>query len=120
VKILVVDDSKAMRMIVMRHVRQAGFRHYTVEQAGDGAEALDMVRASPFDVVISDWNMPQMNGIELLENLRAEGNKVPFGFVTSEGSPGMKKRAIDTGALFVITKPFTADHFKDVLSGVLQ
>lgn len=119
-KILVVDDSKVMRMIVKRHIRQAGFGHYTVEQAGDGAEALDLVRAGAPDIVISDWNMPQMNGIELLENLRAEGNAVPFGFVTSEGSADMRKRAADTGALFVITKPFTVDHFKDALSKVLQ
>ena len=67
-------------------------------------------------VVLSDWNMPVMTGIELLETLRAEGNDVPLGFVTSESSPEFKDRAFDAGAAFMITKPFTADDFQRVLA----
>jgi two-component system chemotaxis response regulator CheY len=59
--------------------------------------------------------MPEMTGIELLEALRGEGNRVKLGFVTTEGTPEMRARATEAGALFLIAKPFTADQFKDTL-----
>jgi len=119
-KILVVDDSRAMRMIVKRTLRQAGYGDATVEEATDGKEALEALRAGGDlpDLVLTDWNMPNMSGIELLEALK-EGPKVKVGFVTTEGTPEMRQRANDAGALFLITKPFTADHFKEALDPVL-
>ena len=119
-KILVVDDSRAMRMIVKRTLRQAGYGEVTVEEATDGKEALDALRSGGDlpDLVLTDWNMPNMSGIELLEALR-EGPKVKVGFVTTEGTAEMRQRATDAGALFLITKPFTADHFKAALDPVL-
>lgn len=118
-KILVVDDSKAMRMIVRKTLRQAGFGSHTVEEAVDGADALTKIRASTPDLVLCDWNMPEMNGIELLKALRGEGNEVRFGFVTSEGSTDMRQLASDSGALFLISKPFTADVFQSHLTTLL-
>ena len=85
-KILIADDSKVMRQIVLRTMRQAGFGHHDFVEAVDGAEALDKVAAEAPDLVLSDWNMPNKTGIELLNALRGTGNAVPFGFVTSEGS----------------------------------
>jgi two-component system chemotaxis response regulator CheY len=108
-----------MRMIVKRTLRQAGFGDHPIEEAANGKEALDAILASPPDLVLCDWNMPEMNGIELLEELNNTGNSVKFGFVTSEGTPEMRQRAEDAGALFLIAKPFTADTFKDALSAVL-
>jgi two-component system chemotaxis response regulator CheY len=116
VKILIVDDSKAMRSIVRRHVTQAGFDSAEIVEAENGQEALDSVRASRPDVVLSDWNMPIMTGIELLEALRADGIDVPLGFVTSEGSNEFKERAFDAGAAFMIVKPFGADDFTRCLA----
>jgi two-component system chemotaxis response regulator CheY len=113
-KVLVVDDSKAMRLIVMRTLRQAGFS-CEITEAADGKQALATVRADRPDLVLSDWNMPEMTGIELLEALRAEGNDVRLGFVTTEGTAAMRDRAKNAGALFLIAKPFTADHFRDAL-----
>jgi two-component system chemotaxis response regulator CheY len=110
-RVLVVDDSKAMRAIVKRHVEQAGLSGLEFEEAEDGTQALSQIRANPPDVVLSDWNMPNMNGIELLEAMRAEGLTVPFGFVTSESQESYKDRAFDAGALFMIAKPFTAEDF---------
>lgn len=110
-RVLVVDDSKAMRSIVKRHVQQAGIGDVEIEEAEDGAQALAQIRANPPDVVLSDWNMPAMSGIELLEALRAEGLQVPFGFVTSESQADYKDRAFDAGAIFMIAKPFTAEDF---------
>ncbi len=107
--ILVVDDSKAMRMIVKRNLRQAGYGEAEVTEASNGVEALGLIRSNDFDLVLSDWNMPEMSGIELLQATRSEGIKVNFGFVTSEGSPEIRKLAQEHGALFLIVKPFTPD-----------
>jgi two-component system, chemotaxis family, chemotaxis protein CheY len=117
--ILIVDDSKAMRMIVKRTLRQAGFDQNPIEEASSAAEALKMLEAGNCKAVLADWNMPEMTGIEMLEQLRKNGNKVTFGFVTSEGTPEMKQRAMDSGAQFFISKPFTVETFQEQLSGVL-
>lgn len=118
-KILVVDDSKAMRMIVKRTLSKAGIGEHTTVEAENGQEGLDMVASEKPDMVLCDWNMPVMSGIEFLRALRAQGNSVKFGFVTSEGSEGMEDAAAAAGASFVITKPFTPDTFKDRLVPLL-
>jgi two-component system chemotaxis response regulator CheY len=118
IRVLVTDDSRVMRQIVIRTLRQAGY-DWDVREAADGAEALEAVRADEPDVVLSDWNMPNLNGIDLLRRLRAEGFGTPFGFVTSEGSPEMRAQAEAAGALFLIAKPFTPDAFREVIDPVL-
>lgn len=80
---------------------------------------MEAIKASTPDLVLCDWNMPEMNGIDALEALNAEGISVKFGFVTSEGTDEMKDRATAAGAAFFITKPFTADTFKEVLTPVI-
>lgn len=117
--ILVVDDSRVMRQIVIRTLRQAGYDHHDIEQATNGREALEAVLAGAPDIVLCDWNMPEMTGIECLQALRAAGSEVPFGFVTSETSEDMRTLALSNGALFLIAKPFTADSFRDALDGTL-
>lgn len=119
-KILVVDDSRAMRMIVKRTLRQAGFNNIDVVEADNGKTALQAIGADPPQLILCDWNMPEMNGIELLRDLRGKGVGTNFGFVTSEASPEMKNTASAAGAQFLITKPFTADTFKDVLSQFIR
>lgn len=119
-RILIADDSKAMRLIVTRTLRQAGFGGHEIVEATNGREALDIVMAKEPDLVLSDWNMPEMSGIELLNALRAAGKSVRFGFVTSEGSPEMRELAESSGAAFLISKPFTADTFRDALAPVLR
>jgi two-component system chemotaxis response regulator CheY len=117
---LIADDSKAMRMIVVRTLRQAGFSGYAVVEAEDGAAALEIALKKPVDLVLSDWNMPEMTGIEFLRSLRARGCRTPFCFVTSEGSDEMRDQAINSGALGLIAKPFTPEAFADVLSSVVK
>jgi two-component system chemotaxis response regulator CheY len=120
VSILVVDDSKAMRMIVMRTIRQAGFDGHEVTQAENGAAALATIEGGlKPDLVLSDWNMPEMTGIEFLRALRAADMAIPFGFVTSEGTDSMREQATEAGAAFLIAKPFTVDAFKSELARVL-
>lgn len=118
-KILVVDDSKAMRMIVIRNIRQAGYESCEVKEGNNGVEGLAAVKEWSPDLVLSDWNMPEMNGIQFLQQLRAEGNQVKFGFVTSEGTQDMRQLAASSGASFLIAKPFTVDDFKQHLAQVL-
>ncbi len=118
-KVVVADDSRVMRQIVIRTLRQAGYDGHELIEAGNGAEALDLVQSQAPDLVLSDWNMPEMTGIELLRALRAAGHQVPFGFVTSEGTPEMREIAASSGALFLIAKPFTEDTFKEHLDGVI-
>ena len=117
-QILVVDDSRTMRMLVTRTLRQAGFGGHDIVEAGDGLEALEVIRSVGADIVLCDWNMPRMSGLELLQTLRSHGDTRPFGFVTSEGTPAMREIAAKEGAHFVITKPFTAEVFQAVLGGV--
>ena len=119
-KILVADDSRVMRQIVIRTLRQAGFDDHDVVEAENGRDAYEKVGSEQPDLVLSDWNMPKMTGIECLQALRGSGSQVPFGFVTSEGSPEMREKAENAGALFLIAKPFNADTFSDVLDGILS
>jgi two-component system chemotaxis response regulator CheY len=118
-RILIVDDSVAMRMIVTRTLRQAGFVGHDVTEATNGREALVAVENRTPDLVLCDWNMPEMTGLQLLNRLRATGVDVPFVFVTSETTPQMRELACSAGALSLITKPFSADDFETTLGSVL-
>lgn len=115
-KILLVDDSKTMRLIVRRTLREAGFEGHELIEKENGKQALEHIRNDPPGLVLSDWNMPEMTGIELLEQLRKEDNRVKFGFVTSEGSDEIRGRATDGGALFVVVKPFSAEVFRKIMA----
>ena len=128
-QILVVDDSKAMRSIVMRAVRQAGYEAATFVEATNGAEALKLIRASPPALVLADWNMPEMSGIELLKTLRAEGNAIKVGFVTSESDPAMRDIVIiaftafamkgDEARMVGFMGANLGDHFQAAVDNVL-
>lgn len=118
-RILIVDDSKAMRMLIKRTLRQAGFENHVTDDANNGTEALEMVKAAPPELLFLDWNMPDMTGMQVAEELKKAGIKVPFGFVTSEKTPDMQQTAIDAGAVFFIAKPFNAESFQQALSSIL-
>ena len=118
-KILIVDDSKAMRMIVRRSLTQAGIQNVVALEASNGAEALKVIEEQSPDLVLSDWNMPEMKGIDLLKTLRANGRRVPLGFITSESTPEIHQQAVDSGAAFVIVKPFTPAAIELALKPIL-
>ncbi|NTW41283.1 MAG: response regulator [Cellulomonadaceae bacterium] len=117
-RVLVADDSRVMRQIVIRTLRQAGY-DWEITEAPDGAAALEIAKAEDPDLVLSDWNMPEMTGIEMLRAMRREGIDIPLGFVTSEGSTEMREQADAAGALFLIAKPFTAESFRDTIDPFL-
>ena len=119
-KILVVDDSKAMRMIIMRTLKTAGLGGHEFLQAASGAEGLEMVSKESPNLILSDWNMPEMSGIEFLKELRKSGDNTAFGFITSESGAEVSKTAIESGAKFLITKPFTPEKFENTFSPILS
>lgn len=113
-RVLVVDDSRAMRMIIRRELR-TGADIDEVTEAEDAPSALRLLEDDSFDLVISDWNMPGMTGIEFLETLRGKGYDGSFAFITSESGEGTRLRALEAGAAFLLTKPFTgSDLAKEI------
>ena len=119
-KILIADDSRAMRTVIAHMLREAGYRGHTIIEAADGNQALEAVGAQGPELIISDWNMPNLTGIEFLQKLRADGNETPFGFVNTEVSPQMRDLATTSGAAFLIGKPFTAEDFRMALDKYLD
>jgi two-component system, chemotaxis family, chemotaxis protein CheY len=115
VRALIVDDSSVMRKIVERSLRQAGLDALVVVEAGSGAEALELLKGGAVDLILSDINMPVMDGIEFLRQIRAQklAVGVPVVMITTESSEEHVKKAIEAGARGYIRKPFTADQFKE-------
>lgn len=118
-RVMIVDDSKVMRTIVRRMLRHV-IADADVLEASDGQLALAELGTQQVDLILSDWNMPTMTGIELLEQLRAQGTRTRFGFVTSEGTPDMRARAQAAGASFFVSKPFTEEHLDEAIRGVVR
>lgn len=106
-------------MIVQRAIRQAGYRGLMIEEADNGAQALEKLRGQKPLLILSDWNMPEMSGLDLLTKIREEQSHVPFGFITSETSKGIRELAMSSGATFLICKPFTPDDIQVALSPIL-
>lgn len=119
--VLIVDDSAAIRKILQRVLKQAEIPVQQVYEAGDGLEALAMLRSQKVGLVLSDINMPNMDGIELLTQVRAvpEWRDVPFVMVTTEGSQNRVMEAVQLGASAYVRKPFTADQIKEKLAGLI-
>jgi len=111
-KILIVDDFSTMRRIEKNILKHIGFTN--IDEAGDGSEALQKLRAKKYDFIISDWNMPVMEGIELLRAVRADESlkHLPFLMVTAEAEKASVLLAIKEGVSNYIVKPFTEDVIK--------
>jgi two-component system, chemotaxis family, chemotaxis protein CheY len=114
-KVLIVDDSAVMRKIVERALRQGGLDLGEVLEAGNGAEALIAVRKGGLDLILSDINMPVMDGLEFLRNLAAEdlAKGVPVVMITTEGSESRVVEALSAGARGYLRKPFTPEQVKE-------
>ena len=119
-RFLVVDDFSTMRRIVRNLLKELGFSH--VEEAEDGVVALKKLREGNFDFVVSDWNMPNMDGLTLLQNIRSnEALKViPVLMVTAEAKKENIIAAAQAGANGYIVKPFTAATLDEKLNKILQ
>jgi two-component system chemotaxis response regulator CheY len=115
IRTLIVDDSSVMRKIVERSLRQAGLDLLVVHEAGSGTEGLDLLKAKRVDLILSDINMPSMDGLEFLRQIRAQNLApgVPVVMITTESSEEHVKQAILAGAQGYIRKPFTAEQVKE-------
>jgi two-component system chemotaxis response regulator CheY len=113
--VLVVDDSAMMRKVVLRVLKMANVEFEGVLEAGDGAEALALLRANKVDLIMCDINMPVMTGLQLLQQIKDEklAVGVPIVMVTTENSEPQVRQAILAGARGFICKPFTIEHIKN-------
>jgi two-component system chemotaxis response regulator CheY len=122
IRALIVDDSSVMRKIVERSLRQAGIELEKVVEAGNGAEALGVLRDNPVDLILCDINMPVMDGLEFVRQIgtveTAKG--VPIVMITTEGSESYVVQALSAGARGYIRKPFTPDQVKEHVLSVLE
>jgi len=118
-KVLVVDDFPTMRRIIKNLLKQIGFEN--IDEAEDGVQALGKLRGGSYGLVVSDWNMPNMEGIDLLRNVRQEPEPlkdVPFLMVTAEAEKEKVIEAIKAGVDNYIVKPFTAETLKEKLEKI--
>ncbi|MEE2789841.1 MAG: response regulator [Myxococcota bacterium] len=119
-RVLVVDDSRAMRSLIRRTLRQAGFSRHEVVEASDGLEALTMVKENRPHFILADWNMPRLNGLDLLRVLKEAEFDIPVGLITAEHTVEKRREATEAGAKFIIAKPFTVRDFENVLGPFLS
>ena len=120
--VLVVDDSAAIRKILTRVLRQTGMAIQTIHEAGDGQDALALMAQHRIDLVLSDINMPKMDGLQLLGALKAspQWHSIPVVMITTEGGETKVAEAVRLGAAGYVRKPFTADQIKEKLVGLLE
>ena len=121
-QILVVDDSAAIRKILQRVLRQTGMSIGVIHEAGDGQEALEVLKVHKIDLILSDINMPRMDGLQFLAAVRAspERRHVPMVMITTEGGETKVAEAVRLGASGYVRKPFTADQIKEKLAAFLE
>lgn len=119
-KILVVDDFSTMRRIVRNLLVELGFAGNLIQEADDGEAAIAMLKAQPFDMVVTDWNMPNMTGIELLRAIRADAGlkHLPVLMVTAEAKKENIIEAAQAGASGYVVKPFTAATLDEKLKKI--
>jgi two-component system chemotaxis response regulator CheY len=120
IKVLIVDDFASMRRIIKNTLKQIGLKH--VLEADDGTTALAMLKEQKVDLILADWNMPKMSGLELLKKIRKEGalKSIPVLLVTAEAQKENVMEAIQAGVSNYIVKPFTPDSMKQKLEQTLD
>ena len=119
-RILVVDDFATMRKVIKNLLRQTGYQNVT--EAEDGVVALEELRSQKIDFIISDWNMPNMTGIELLRAVRADSelSSLPFLMITAESLKDNVLEAVKAGVSNYIVKPFTAEVLSEKIEKIIE
>lgn len=120
IKILVVDDFSTMRRIIRNLLVDLGFSALSIQEADDGSSAIGMLRTTPFDLVVTDWNMPTMSGIDLLRAIRAEPGlqRTPVLMVTAENNRAQIIAAAEAGVNGYVVKPFSAATLEEKLNRI--
>ncbi len=120
-KVLIVDDSAVMRKIIKKNIADSGMVVSDYIDAGDGKQALDAVSKNDIDLILCDWNMPNMSGLEFVKTLRSLNlpKKIPVIMITTEGSDVKVNEAKESGADGYLTKPFTPDQIRNTLGNYI-
>ena len=120
IDVMIVDDSAAIRKILQRMLGQAGLSLGKILEAGDGVEALQKLKSQTVDLILSDINMPNMDGIQLLSELKlnSEHERIPVIMITTEGGEAKVMEAVQLGASGYVRKPFTSEQIKQKLEGL--
>lgn len=116
---LVVDDSTVMRKVIIAALASMGIPESNITQASDGVEAVELVKSTDFGIVLMDWNMPNMLGIDAVAAIRALGKKTPILMVTTEGERTNVIKAIQTGANNYLVKPFNSEDLREKVEQML-
>jgi len=121
-RVLIVDDSSVMRKIVGRSLRQAGLEVLDILEASNGSEALSLARENSLDLILSDINMPLMDGLEFVRQLRSieAAQRIPVVMITTEAGEGRVVQALSLGASGYIRKPFTPEQIKERVIPLLR
>jgi two-component system chemotaxis response regulator CheY len=119
--ILIVDDSLPMRLVIKRTLKAAGYGSSEMLEAANGQEALELMKNSWVDMVITDYNMPVMDGLEFMKKIKKDDlfKDIPVVIVSTEGNDVKIKGFMDCGAAGYITKPFTPESIRDLITGIL-
>src|ERR1700739_4597575 len=119
--VLIVDDSAAIRKILQRVLRQTDLNLGEIKEAGDGTEAVEILKDRSFGLILSDINMPHMDGLQLRARIREMDHvkNVPVVMITTEGGQGRVMEAVQLGATGYVRKPFTAEQIKEKLIGLV-
>ena len=115
--VMLIDDSSVMRKVLTRALRQGGLDIGEIAEAGDGMEAMEALdQGKGIDIILCDWNMPNMNGLDFVTQARAKGHEMPIVMVTTESGDERIQQATEAGANGFIHKPFTPDRLAEALS----
>jgi len=119
--ILIVDDSMPMRTVLKRSLSAAGYGGARILEAANGREALEIMETDWVDLIMTDYNMPEMNGLSFLKEVktRALFKDIPVVVISTEGNESKIKEFMDTGASGYITKPFTPEALRDLIVSII-
>ncbi|MCP3875785.1 MAG: response regulator [Desulfobacteraceae bacterium] len=119
--ILIVDDSLPMRSVLKRTLKAAGYGKADLLEAANGQEALEVMKNAWVDIIMTDYNMPVMNGLEFIKAIKKDdvAKDIPIVVISTEGNESKIKEFTDCGAAGYITKPFTAEAIRDLIVNIL-
>ena len=118
-RILIVDDSSVLRKVIMGILKDLGIPGDQIQEACDGVEGVQQALSKPFQLILMDWNMPNMLGIDAVKAIRQAGNTTPILMVTTEGERANVIAAIQAGANNYLVKPFTGEDIRDKISQMI-
>lgn len=117
-RFLIVDDSSTMRRIITNIVLQLGVLRDDIQEAEDGLKAYNLFQKNQYDIILTDWNMPNMNGLSLVQNIRRIDSKIPIVMITTEGGKEEVITALKAGVNNYIVKPFDANKLKEKIASL--